>query len=85
MNIAFDPSPFIAKAKVIETTEEVLSNMDSDDAVDIIEELDDSTKKKLANLIDEEAKEDIKLILSYEENILKDILLKSINICFFRV
>ena len=42
--------------------------MDSDDAVDIIEELDESTKKELANLIDEEAKEDIKLILSYEED-----------------
>lgn len=62
-----EPEKYL-KETSLETTAEVLSNMDSDDAVDIIEELDDSTKKKLADLVDEEAKEDIKLILSYEDD-----------------
>ena len=62
-----EPEKYL-KETSIETTAEVISNMDSDDAVDIIEELDDSTKKKLADLVDEEAKEDIKLILSYEDD-----------------
>ena len=62
-----DPEIYL-KETSLETTAEIISNMDSDDAVDILEELDDSTKKKLANLVDEEAKEDIKLILSYEDD-----------------
>ncbi len=62
-----DPEIYL-KETSLETTAEIISNMDSDDAVDILEELDDSTKKKLANLVDEEAKEDIKLILSYGDD-----------------
>lgn len=46
----------------------IIENMDSDDAVDVLEEMDDFTKKKLTFLIDEETKADIRLIQSYDEN-----------------
>ncbi len=46
----------------------IIENMDSDDAVDILEELDDSTQEELKNLLGEEASADIELIQSYEDN-----------------
>ncbi len=43
-------------------------NMDADDAVDVLEEVDEEIRKQLIELIDEESKEDIRLICSYEED-----------------
>ena len=42
--------------------------MDSDDAADILDEMDDSTQEKLVGLLDEESGHDIKMILSYEDD-----------------
>ena len=46
----------------------VISEMDSDDAVDILEEVDDDTKCKILGMLDKEASEDVKLLLSYDED-----------------
>jgi len=46
----------------------VLSEMDSDDAIDILDEIDDSIEDKIVDLMDEESSEDIKLIQSYDED-----------------
>ena len=46
----------------------MLSFMDSDDAVDILDEMDHSTQEKLVGLLDEESGHDIKMILSYEDD-----------------
>ena len=45
----------------------VISEMDSDDAVDILEEVDDDTKCKILGMLDKEASEDVQLLLSYDE------------------
>lgn len=42
--------------------------MDSDDAVDILEEVDDDTKCKILGMLDKEASEDVQLLLSYDED-----------------
>ena len=42
--------------------------MDSDDAVDVLDEFDDNTQKKLVALLDEESGHDVKMILSYEDD-----------------
>ena len=46
----------------------VISEMDSDDAVDILEEVDDDTKCKILGMLDKEASEDVRLLLSYDEH-----------------
>ena len=46
----------------------VISEMDSDDAVDILEEVDDDTKCKILGMLDKEASEDVRLLLSYGED-----------------
>lgn len=46
----------------------VISEMDSDDAVDILEEVDDDTKCKIQGMLDKEASEDVQLLLSYDED-----------------
>lgn len=46
----------------------ILGNMEADDAVDILDELEDKTSSALIGLINEEAKRDIDLIQSYDEN-----------------
>lgn len=46
----------------------VISEMDSDDAVDILEEADDDTKCKIQGMLDKEASEDVQLLLSYDED-----------------
>ncbi|MGN1194333.1 MAG: magnesium transporter [Acutalibacteraceae bacterium] len=51
----------------IETAAKIVSLMDSDDAVDILEEMDDSSRKKLVSLMDDESIRDVRLILSYDE------------------
>lgn len=52
----------------LEEQAKVLSEMDSDDAVDILEEMDDDSKCKILGMLDKEAGEDVKLLLSYDED-----------------
>ena len=46
----------------------IIENVDSDDAVDVLEEMDDSTREKLKGLLGEEANADIELIQSYDDD-----------------
>lgn len=46
----------------------VINEMDSDDAVDLLEDIEDSVKEKLRPILDEEVKADIRLIYSYEDD-----------------
>ena len=41
--------------------------MDSDDAVDALEDMDDRTKHQIVNMLDQDAVKDVKLLLSYED------------------
>lgn len=61
-----DPEIYL-KEMDIRKAAEIINNMDSDDAVDVLEELDDSTQKQLSSLLDEEINADIQLIQSYDE------------------
>ncbi|MBO4218869.1 MAG: magnesium transporter [Erysipelotrichaceae bacterium] len=51
----------------LERAAEVVSWMDSDDAVDVLEEIDDTIENKIVDLMDDESSEDVKLIQSYNE------------------
>ena len=46
----------------------IINEMDSDDAVDLLEGLDESVKDKLRPILDEDVKADIRLINSYEDD-----------------
>ncbi len=48
---------------------DVIEEMDADDAVDVLEELDDDKRQEILELIEPEAKENIELIDSYEEDV----------------
>jgi magnesium transporter len=52
----------------LERAADIIENMDSDDAVDVLEEIDDTIREQLINLMDEESKRDIDLICSYDED-----------------
>lgn len=62
-----DPEEFIEELDA-ETAADILENMEADDAVDILEELEDKKSEELVQLMDEEAKKDIDLIQSYDED-----------------
>ena len=62
-----DPDSYLKELPLDEAAK-VLSFMDSDDAVDILDEMDHSTQEKLVGLLDEESGHDIKMILSYEDD-----------------
>ena len=47
---------------------DIIELMDADDAVDILEELPDEDRFNIINLLEKEASEDIKLIVSYDED-----------------
>ncbi|MCM1513710.1 MAG: magnesium transporter [Anaeroplasma bactoclasticum] len=49
---------------------DILENMDTDDAIDILEELEEQDRNELIELMDQEAVDDIKLITSYDENVI---------------
>ena len=42
--------------------------MDSDDAVDALEDLDDTDKNEIVNKLDKDSVEDVKMLLSYDED-----------------
>lgn len=46
----------------------LISEMDSDDAVDILEKLSDADRKRIVSLLDNDAKQDVSMILSYEDD-----------------
>lgn len=46
----------------------VINEMDADDAVDFLEDVDESVKNKLSTILDEDIKADIRLIKSYDED-----------------
>lgn len=52
----------------LEGAAKVISCMDSDDAVDALEEIDDTTKEKLVSMLDKESGRNVRLILSYEDD-----------------
>lgn len=65
-----DPDIYLAEIP-LEKAAQVISYMDSDDAVDILEEMDDNVQEKIVQLLDEldeEAGRDVHLLLSYDED-----------------
>lgn len=54
--------------KNLQEAAKVLSLMEVDDAVDVLDEVDDVTKKQVVDMLPEDAGNDIQMILSYEEN-----------------
>ncbi len=62
-----DPDEYLKEIS-IETAAKIISEMDSDDAVDILEEVDEIIQEKLVSLMDDESSRDVQLILSYDED-----------------
>ena len=54
--------------KNLQEAAQVLSLMEVDDAVDVLDEVDDATKKQVVDMLPEDAGNDIQMILSYEED-----------------
>lgn len=52
----------------VEQAARVVSLMDSDDAVDLLENLEDEDKKEIVEHLDEEAEKDVRMLLSYDDN-----------------
>ncbi len=53
-----------------EMVTDVFETMDTDDIIDVLEDLDDSQRSELIELLDEESLEELKLIESYEEDMI---------------
>ena len=62
-----DPDEYL-KELDLDKVAKVISFMDSDDAVDVLDEFDDSTQEKLVEMLDEESSHDIRMIQSYEDD-----------------
>lgn len=54
--------------KNLQEAAKVLSLMEVDDAVDVLDEIDEATKKQVVDMLPEDAGNDIQMILSYEED-----------------
>lgn len=52
----------------IEKVARVVSEMEPDDAVDLLAELDEKKRQKIVTMLDRDAMDDVKLILSYDED-----------------
>ncbi len=52
----------------LQTTADVLSEMDSDDAVDVLETVNPALRSRLAGLLDTDARDDLRMLLSYAED-----------------
>jgi magnesium transporter len=61
-----DPNEFI-KELGVDKLAAIINAMDSDDAVDLLEELDQNIKDELRPILDENVKADIRLINSYDD------------------
>lgn len=53
-----------------EKAADIIENMDADDAVDVLEELEDDKKEELIKLMQKDSVKDIKLIDSYDDNMI---------------
>lgn len=53
-----------------EKAADIIEGMDSDDAIDILEEFEEEERQELIDLMNEEAVENIKLIQSYDEDMI---------------
>ena len=62
-----EPDQYLKELK-LEHAAKIISNMDSDDAVDVLEEMDDTTQEKLVSMMDDESSRDVQLILSYDDD-----------------
>ena len=62
-----DPDEYL-KELDLDKVAKVLSYMDSDDAVDVLDEFVDNTQKKIVDMLDEESSHDIQMIQSYEDD-----------------
>lgn len=62
-----DPDEYL-KELDLDKVAKVLSYMDSDDAVDVLDEFDDRTQEKLVEMMDEESSHDVRMIQSYEDD-----------------
>ena len=62
-----DPDEYLKELE-LDKVAKVISFMDSDDAVDVLDEFDDSTQEKLVEMLDEESSHDIRMIQSYEDD-----------------
>lgn len=62
-----DPDEYLRELG-IDSAAQVLSLMDSDDAVDAMDDLDLSTRKRLVDLMDDDSSHDVKLIMSYSDD-----------------
>lgn len=49
---------------------QIISNMDADDAVDVIEDVDEETRQKIAANLQLESRKDIRLIRSYDDDLI---------------
>lgn len=54
--------------KNLQEAAKVLSLMEVDDAVDVLDEVDDATKKQVVDMLPEDTGNDIQMILSYKED-----------------
>ncbi len=52
-----------------EQAADIIEQMDADDAVDVLDELEEDDARKILNRMDEESASDVKLIHSYEDNL----------------
>ena len=62
-----DPAKYLKEIS-IDKAAKVISHMDSDDAVDILEEIDETVRNKLVQMMDDESSKDVRLILSYDDD-----------------
>ena len=62
-----DADPYIIEFGLRDAAK-IIENMDSDDAVDILDDVGDEIEEKLVKLMDREMSRDIKLIRSYEDD-----------------
>ena len=62
-----DAEPYIIELG-LRNAAKIIENMDSDDAVDILDDIGDEIEEKLVKLLDRETSRDIKLIRSYEDD-----------------
>ena len=64
-----DPAEYFEELST-DAAADILENMDTDDAIDILEELEEQDRNELIELMDQEAVDDIKLITSYDADVI---------------
>ena len=62
-----DAEPYL-KELPSDKAAKLVSNMDSDDAVDALDDLEEEDKARIVRQLDKDSAEDVKLLLSYEED-----------------